>query len=81
MDRRICVVSAFFTFHHFTFHKYPPMILTKYSYETRSSVLLLWTAKTVPLYQSLVLLLMHDRQAYKQEISTALNDKTSRRVI
>jgi hypothetical protein len=27
------------------------------------------------------LLLMHDRQAYKQEISTALNDKTSRRVI
>jgi hypothetical protein len=23
-DRRIWVVSAFFTFHHFTFHKYPP---------------------------------------------------------
>jgi hypothetical protein len=31
--------------------------------------------------KGLVLLLMHDRQAYKQEISTALNDKTSRGMI
>ena len=53
----------------------------EHSYETRSSVLLLGPQKPCHFTKGLVLLLMHDRQAYKQEISTALNDKTSRRVI
>jgi hypothetical protein len=53
----------------------------EHSYETQSSVLLLGPQKPCHFTKGLVLLLMHDRQAYKQEISTALNDKTSRRVI
>ena len=50
-------------------------------YETQSSVLLLAPQKPCHFTKGLVLLLMHDRQAYKQEISTALNDKTSRGMI
>ena len=52
-----------------------------HSYETQSSVLLLGLQKPCHFTKGLVLLLMHDRQAYKQEISTALNDKTSRGMI
>jgi hypothetical protein len=50
-------------------------------YETQSSVLLLAPQKPCHFTKGLVLLLMHDRQAYKQEISTDLNDKTSRGTI
>jgi hypothetical protein len=53
----------------------------EHSYETQSSVLLLGPQKPCHFTKGLVLLLMHDRQAYKQEISTALNDKTSRGMI
>jgi hypothetical protein len=40
----------------------------EHSYETQSSVLLLGPQKPCHFTKGLVLLLMHDRKAYKQEI-------------
>jgi hypothetical protein len=50
-----------------------PHILNSYehSYERRSSILFLCTAKTMPLYQGLVLLLMNTGGSHVQVISSA----------